>query len=462
MYLCNVKISEVAYMCFVLLCGVTLVVSLLLWRGATPAVMAVTALLSVTSITAMLKFCPWRSRAMAWILTASATLSLLGVILNMHLFTVALGGTVSDPVLMNFDAHRDWNGALGLLSGTESPRPILPMAYVAAGLIALFGRDFTVLLSCVSLCYPLAIAGIGGVAWFASGGKRRVATIAMVLTALMCYLYTQSTVFLKDVPLTMLMAVLTCLLARWRMTGFRPGAAEVTIAMIVAIVAGLLRTNMGLIVVAMAVVFGIGRRDNLWPFVFVALAGLLSKFVVDPLVYHYNIDAVKVLTADPSSLIVLKNENTAAWDNILGDYSTMPFYRKLLMLPLSLVVQFLLPFPWNIFRFNDFGYTMCVAHLGYTWYFAGALILYWLFTMWRQAPAAMRHTVACGVLLTIVTAWLSSGRVSRYCLPWLPMLLLAAASVIARGWRKSLGVWLAVFTVLLATTLIICYMMQHH
>ena len=105
---------------------------------------------------------------------------------------------------------------------------------------------------------------------------------------------------------------------------------------------------------------------------------------------------------------------------------------------------------------------MAVAHISYFWYLAGALIIYWIFGCAYRAPRRQQLTVVWGVILTVITAYMSSGRISRYCLPYLPLLLPAAAIVaLDCRRRRSLWIWLAVFAALLLTALLICYSMQH-
>ena len=135
-------------------------------------------------------------------------------------------------------------------------------------------------------------------------------------------------------------------------------------------------------------------------------------------------------------------------------------YKRLLWLPASVVLQFILPFPWNFESAYLDGPAKVMARIGLVWYYCGALILWWLAVKWRTATAMTRRTVLCGLLLTVATAYSTSGRASRYCLSYLPMLLPIAAMA-HECWReRTLQRWLIVFGVLLMLGLIICYLLH--
>lgn len=83
--------------------------------------------------------------------------------------------------------------------------------------------------------------------------------------------------------------------------------------------------------------------------------------------------------------------------------------------------------------------------------------------MWRRSPGNERRLVAWGVVLTAGIALMTSGRVSRYCLPLLPLLLPAAASAVVYARReRSLQIWMGVFVALMVPGLVICYKLQTH
>lgn len=442
---------------------VLIATALILWPGAgiiTTA--AAVAIIAVAMVTAWLN-CPWFSRAGSWALLIVMTLAIIGDIININYYTVAAGATASNPVLLNYDACRDWSCACTINYGDACPPQFYPggMSYLVAGLLTVFGRSVAVPIFFDTLCYGLAVMLISGVGYRLSRNDKRVALATLVIAVTMCYLFAQATLILKDTPLTMSMAAVAYVMVSWAMEAeSRPSAGQILMLVGGLFLIALLRQHMLLMVAVGAVLFSLGRRPDL-RFILLLVGVLCLYWLWGRYVMAPAAEAVNTLTAEDHVEIVQTSAQTAPLDKLIGDYTKLPFYVKILLLPLSVAVQFLIPFPWNFDRDVIFGPVDAVAHLGYTWYLAGALIIYWLFACIKRAGRPMALTVIWGVILTCLTAYISSGRVSRYCLPLLPLLLPAAGWVAIYCRReKALKVWLVVFAVLLAATLIVCYKMQ--
>ena len=411
--------------------------------------------------------CAFRVSAGSAVLMAAYTLVVCGIIWNIHFFTVESGGTYSHPVLVNTDSRTDWSRAVNRLYG--DPQPDFPglmgvryYGYVIQGLMFVFGRDIGVPLMFNAFCYAMTVILVGAVTWRLAS-NRTTSLLSMVITCLMCYLMVQSTVLLKDVPLAMCVAAMCLVMARWRMG---KGVAIDDVLILIPALVGLafFRANFLLMLVLGLVIFGVGKRSFDLRFA-VLIAVVLALFFAMHTFFHFPTVKENVDVAYGTGVFV-HNDNVRAWDNMLvDDYEAMPIWRRLLWLPASVVVQYLIPFPWNFQRDMVYGPTECVAHFGYFWYYAGAVLLFWIFVCSRKSPVAMRLFVLWGVLLTIATAYMTSGRVSRYCLIYLPMLLPAVAFTLVQAkhsvkLRSKLGVWLGIFTLLLIPVLLICYNLQ--
>lgn len=393
----------------------------------------------------------------------SSTLSTILVIINVNYFTVATGHTVADPLLQNFDAMRDWSWACHMAFGDDQPDLFVSgMSYATAGILWLFGRSIAYPIFFVSLCYAIAIVMIGSIAYRLTD-RRDVATTAMVMGAMMCFLLAHSSVLVKDLPVTCTTAIIVdrivCIYRQRRSLNIKDIALLTpTLALLL-----ILRHNMSFMIAVGCALFLIGAapRTRL-SLITLAVTVLIGGQIVNRVVMPSPDNIINTISADECALMILNDEATRPWDNIVGDYTQLPFYTKLLWLPVSVAIQFLLPFPWGFERHVCYGPGVAVAHVSYFWYLAGALILYWIFARARKAPRSRQLLIAWGVVLTIITAYMSSGRIARYCLPYLPMLLPAAALVVTDCRRqRSLWIWLSVFAILLAAVLIICYSMQH-
>lgn len=425
-------------------------VALALWPGAS----AVTVLCAFTAVGALAACafagCRWRSRAGAFLLLAALTLLVCGVIMNVNYYTVCSGGTLTHPVLQNTDADRAWWCAVALIK--EDVVPGTFTGYPTYAAIMLFGRDIFVAIMVDVLCCLLALVAVGELAWRLTG-CRRTAFGAMLAMSLMCYFMVQATLLIKDVPLTLGMASLALGLVRLRQRTPREGVSWALIAVSV-VIASVYRPNILFFYIPGAVIAGVSRRPDLRFAVVMALC-VVAWFAMDTLLQK-NPDPVALAAGSPK--YDFAQVKTMVWDRITGEYSGFPVWKKLLLLPASVVLQFLIPFPWNFARDMVFGPTLAVAHFGYTWYLAGGLFLYWLVMLARRSPALMVRLALWAILLYVATAYAFSGRISRYCLPYLPLIMPAVAYTVVTSWRdRRLWRWMGIFAALMAAALVVCH-----
>lgn len=444
------------------LCLAMVTVSLVIWPGARfsfviPAYMAICAI-----VLGVYGCCRWQSAVGGYLLLAMTTLSTCGAIINVNYFTTVFSVGLDQPVLFNWDAATDWNRALYNIGLSNDPGLFNSrhLASIASGLIWIFGIDITVPIMFNVLCYGMTLTAFGSVAYVLTD-NRRVALAALVVGSTICYLYNQSTWFIKDVPITLCIATCAYVFVRWRQCrGVKAWECAMLGAAVILLL--FLRANFMYMVALGAALMAV--RRNPWRvdarFVVVIAAAVAMRLVYTE--FFVSVSAEALLTVDGGTTLNDSLPPTKAWDNMNGgNYALLPLWRQLVVLPASVVVQFLVPFPWNFGRDMIFGPTFAVAHFGFCWYYAGALILYWLFAVARKCLPTMRLIVLWGVIMTVLTAYMTAGRVSRYCLPYLPLLLPAAAYVAVNCWRRrSLWVWLGVFTALLVPTLVVCYHLQ--
>lgn len=397
------------------------------------------------------------------LLAAWATVT-LGAICNGWYYTTAMGATVSDPVFANFDSMRDWNDATALLAGE---RPLAAYGFLVS-MLRLACNDVMMVIGFNVMCYLLTIVLIGRITFELTEDKRTV-FISMLMTALIAYLWAQATTVIKDAPVALLMSVLTLIMVRMRRQSvdkrrnesgnwYVNHPIECLVMIFALVLLAFIRINAMFMVVLMAVVMSLGQGKDKAPAVALIALFAIAAYFLSVYMGTHAPSPVALVAVDPRAEAVMADTHTAPWDNLLGgDYTALPLYMKLLWLPASVVLQFLLPFPWNFESAYIFGPAKVVSRIGVVWYYCGALLLWWLATQWRQASATTRRLVTCGILLTIITAYLNSGRASRYCLAYLPMLLPASAMACNYLRQLSMRRWLIIFTALLIATLLICY-----
>ncbi|MGN0209497.1 MAG: hypothetical protein ACI391_00075 [Muribaculaceae bacterium] len=379
----------------------------------------------------------------------------LGSLINVWYYTTASGGTCVAPVFENYDSIRDWGIGTQLLAGEAVYGAY---GYLVAGLRWLLGDNVLSVIGFNVLSY-LVCAILTGQITYELTGKERTSRLAMLLTIMIAYLWAQATTVLKDTPVAMCMAILTLIFVRSEMK--RARVWEYVCGAIVLALMAVIRVNFLFMISAMAVVMGVHRRR---------FSPVMAAVVALCAIYYLIVSQLLIIAPDPLQIAhttgpvsdwVMADDHTRPWDDMLGgSYSMLPMYKRLLWLPASVVLQFILPFPWNFESAYLDGPAKVMARIGLVWYYCGALILWWLAVKWRTATAMTRRTVLCGLLLTVATAYSTSGRASRYCLSYLPMLLPIAAMA-HECWReRTLQRWLIVFGVLLMLALIICYQLH--
>ena len=422
----------------------------------------ISAYLSITLVLVVAgRKCLWMSPAVVGVIFGAVTVSTLGVIANTYFFTK--GGTLPAPLLENLDMNIDWHQAMDRMHGVDNPDRVAGRAYsdFIAVVCTLFGCNIAVPMMFNVLFYGLALLTMGQIAWLATD-DRKAARVTVIAAACMCYLLAQSMTLIKDVGCTLLMALAAMLMLRWSRRENAPGL-WITLAMIAVIVASAVMRHVAGIYIAIGTgIFMLSDSNKKHRGAY--LLAIIVGVAVSIMLQDHRTNVTHVIQSPEDASFIDNSNNTRAFDVMMDTTEgseKLTMARRLLWLPVSVVVQFLVPFPWNFLYHTNYGPSMALAHVAYPWYLAGALILYWIFGCMRTAPRRMKAIVIWGVILTIATAFATTGRVSRYCLPLLP-LLLPAAAVVATQYlrRRSLWIWLAVFTALLIPTLIICHHLQ--
>lgn len=146
------------------------------------------------------------------------------------------------------------------------------------------------------------------------------------------------------------------------------------------------------------------------------------------------------------------------YERIIGDYFHYPVWKKLLMLPVACSVQWVIPFPW-LSQPEAVSWLSVAPRLRLGWYvLSGAVVYFYLFRSWRrgwQWAAWAWFPMVCYVAI----AYMTSGTVSRYVLPFQPWWMAMAAVASLVSWRRrSFWVFMAAYVLFMAIVLIL----SHH
>lgn len=142
---------------------------------------------------------------------------------------------------------------------------------------------------------------------------------------------------------------------------------------------------------------------------------------------------------------------------LLGDYNAYTLPQKLLVLPITTAVQFMIPFPFST-QSDVFGVPLSSAYhrMSYLWYMAALpIFLFYLLHWWRKGCDTKLSLMALvSAMAYCVPALITGGVVSRYAFCFAPLLTVMGGYVLAHiatynKWQKRVGVAFAVSYILL-------------
>ena len=387
--------------------------------------------------------------------------------------TVCVDASLSQPALWN-DAARYYNYALQLFhhqstGNAVDPFPGLPLLTVllwkvfGISIVPPLAMNMMLTLATIVITGSLASSLLDG---RTSMSSRQVASLAMAMTATLFFFLSHGTQMLKE-PLTYF-GVMLCALALASLTrlndtrlAWRPIAL---FALGITIVA-MARTTYSIMMLAGVLFIGVGNRPQWRNALAMLVLGAAIYYAANEfghaLSYNYYdgyFDSDKSAEISNQFIIGANQEPLA---NIVGDYFSLSLWRRALLLPLLCAVQFIIPFPWIM---GDVTISELVPRIALPWYAIGGLTLYYLGWMsWRK-----QTSLGCFPLWVAfcfaVPAFIAAGSVSRYMLPFqplmVPMAIFAVATLRERHYRKNFIIFVIAYTLLLAATLIVCYRTQ--
>lgn len=422
------------------------------------------------------KNCEHRNLAGWWTLLITTTALSIGIITNVHYFTTVSGGTTPLPVLNNPDAYKYYCDALAsanLPGGLLAPPSQRGYGFIISCIWKLTGVTIVapLILNMILILFCIIISGI--ISKRIIGAHRKhssswIATCAMIMTASICYYITFGTILLKEAPLCFSIALCALPLTSVLKKDYTsiPKSDFLYFFLGIIILATIRYSFILFILVAIIVAtnknsFGKRIVAQIMMATICLCALFISSNYLSSIAHNTLYKTAEIIDGNHSAYYFFSSEYHYAYDQVFGDYFSYPIWKRILCLPISAITQFLIPFPWNFGRDAIYGYTLDYAHIAYPWYLIGGLILYSLFGAWKNSSSDIRRATIMGFILWFIPAYLFAGTVSRYALPFVPLLIPAAVWV----WDKCLGkkslyIWGCIYCCLLAITLITCYYLQ--
>lgn len=422
------------------------------------------------------KKCNHRNIAGWWTLLITTTVLSTGIIANVHYFTTISGGTTALPVLNNPDAHRYYCDALAsanLPGGVLAPPSQRGYGFIISCIWQLTGVTIVapLILNMILILFCIIISGIISKRIISSNRNHSpswIATCAMIMTASICYYITAGTILLKEASLCFGIALCALALSSILKKDYSHISRSDFFYFILGIIilATIRYTFILFIIVAIILAtnkntFGKRTVAQLIMFSICICALLITSNYLSSINHNTLYKTAEIIDGNESTYFFFSSKYHYAYDQVFGNYFSYPTWKRILCLPISAITQFLIPFPWNFGRDIIYGYTLDYAHIAYPWYLIGGLILYFLFGAWKNAPSELKGITLTGIILWLIPAYLFAGTVSRYALPFIPLLIPAAVYVWDKYLcKKSLNAWGCIYCSLLIITLMICYYLQ--
>lgn len=408
-----------------------------------------------------------------WTLLVTTTLLAAGVIANIHYFTVAAGGTTACPVLENPDARRAFLDALhhaGIEGGQPEPYSGRGFGLMISLLWKITGVTIVspLILNMLMILLSIIISGVVTSRLLHDSGTTRkgiISSIAMIMTASVCYYLNSGTLLLKEAGTCLAFSLIALALT----SAIHDKGRQDRIRLFVLYTAGLAmlclirHTHIMFAVAGALVLIPWKDRQRVWQMIPLLLIPLLIWGAMEFILHSGTMTKTSnIIDGDPiHSAYFYDNGQHRFYNNLIGDYLYYPAWKRILLLPVSAITQFLVPFPWNFSRDMIFGYTLAYAHISYPWYIVGGLVLFFIATAWRTAPSGLYRFTVTGAIMWLIPAYLVAGSVSRYALPILPMLIPAAVYVITTcRHSRRFRLWGICYGIMLTFTLIACRYMQ--
>ncbi|MBR1726603.1 MAG: hypothetical protein IJ724_08160 [Muribaculaceae bacterium] len=149
------------------------------------------------------------------------------------------------------------------------------------------------------------------------------------------------------------------------------------------------------------------------------------------------------------------------YHRLLGDYFSYPVWQRLLHLPLTCAVQWIIPLPWLPDNAQP-QWLSIVPRLRLGWYvLSGVVAYFYLFRSWRRGWSWMVWA-GLPMMCYVGIAYITAGTVSRYILPFEPWWMTMAAATALSCWRwRSFRLFMATYVVLMAIVLAVCHALTH-
>lgn len=438
--------------------AIAIVAAASVWADSIPTVSTLCGYMAVLAAAAAAwRLNRWRSAASAWVLLALWTLLAVIGIADLQCYSSHPGASICHPWLANPDSRTIYSTAATAASerfaeGVYNPRSIFfGLIYMAFG-----PSPAAMIMACAAaVVVAVACAGViaGATADATDADRRRLSALAMGLTAAVCHLTAMGTVILKDSFVIAGVALLGVALLRFipqrdciaTCSSLACGAAGILLI-------ATLRIEY-LVYVPAGVAFMLP-----WVLRRKAPAAALLLFAVGAAGLYIAYRHSFICSQSAIYIFDTVSPTRQSYNSVAAWILSAPWWMRLLCLPMTAAVQYLIPLPWTAADDAAFGPGFVFAHFSLPWYAVGGLILTALL-LWRRIPGAMLRIALLGAVVWLVPAYAAAGMVNRYTLAAIPLMAPAGAYAWLRlRSMRRVKLFLAIYAALIVAALGVVYM----
>ena len=288
----------------------------------------------------------------------------------------------------------------------------------------------------------------------------------MALSLLLFYYFMMGTAILKEASIFISTAMAGYVLAsmgaddKERHSPWR----DLVLLVMACLLLGFVRTTYLYFVALGVVVMSLGHLRRDWRMSLAMLAIIAVSLLLGNVFSSYSFDRHAEIAGGGWNMqrFYVVGESRSFYHDLLNYYFLYPTWHKVLMLPLTMSVQFVIPLPWTYYETSS---TINVlSRMTYGWYVVGGISLfYFLYVSWRR-EGNMGYWPWWAALSFAAVSYVVAGSVARYVSPIQPLFVPVAMYVICRlwegHWRRAFVWWSVFYVILVAATLLFCLEIQ--
>ena len=412
-----------------------------------------------------------------WLLLTVGFLMAMYVVLSIKACTIDVGETLEEPALHS-DSGNYYAWALSHYDG-RCPEPKLPFK----GLPLFMLWQWRVL--GVSIAWPMALNYMFTLLTIVMTGKvacrmlcrkfddfkpSTIATVAMLLVSLMGFLISQGLRIQKESG-----CALGLMLVGYTLAGLASGETltkrdryrDIAVFVTGCLLMAMVRTNFVYFAVVGAVMMLFSNHRANWKYglVLAVIAAVITVAFSILFSYSFGQQYRTVDGGDAMALAFKVGIVQQPYFNIIGDYYHYPEWKRMLLLPVTAGVQYVIPFPW-LYDYSEATIFSLLPRLRFMWYFVGGACLHYFLYITILHPKSNNLGMWAWWPLVIFMgiAYITGGSVSRYALPLQPLFVVIALYVLLKvkqgNYRRSFTIWMIVYAFVLLAILVLCYNAQ--